>query len=333
MTEKKNKPMFTIVVPVCRTEQFFEQCLVSIKNQIFENFECIVVNDGSLGVNIDKINLWQDNFFERKILLDNIEQTKQCKFIFDKLVSSDSRFKYIEQKNQGVCVAKNTGIELAKGKYIQIVDSDDWIKPNFLLTYVKTIIKYESENKIVFPHFYPKKCYNSDYKVFPDYYPKKINTLNQIYYSSLVSWNNIQILDVIKKYNVRNDPRLGSGPERQDKIVYQGYEDLLFSAQYLEALELEYGLENIKFVKIDDSQYMYRDVDINAKNLIRANENIRYLEYYNYDKFKNSKLNYVSSFVAKRQKYLELLNSQNKLSILKRKIIKLKMNLELRLYI
>ena len=47
-------PFFSLVVPIYKTEQYLEQCLSSIKNQSFQDFECIVVNDGSLGVELAK---------------------------------------------------------------------------------------------------------------------------------------------------------------------------------------------------------------------------------------------------------------------------------------
>lgn len=99
-----NKPFFSVIVPICNTEPFLKMCLESVINQEFENFECIVINDGSP----NKFNHSQ-----------TVEQ------IYKDVVGVDNRFKYIEQKNQGVAVARNSGFEVAVGEFIVFLDSDD----------------------------------------------------------------------------------------------------------------------------------------------------------------------------------------------------------------
>ena len=95
-------PIFSIIVPVYNTEQFLDKCVSSILAQTYNDFELILVDDGS-----------PDN----------------CSQICDKYAQSDSRIKVIHKKNSGVSSARNLGISVARGTYIWFVDSDDYIEP------------------------------------------------------------------------------------------------------------------------------------------------------------------------------------------------------------
>lgn len=90
----------SIIVPVYNVEQYLERMLNSLLNQTYKNLEIILVDDGST---------------------DN--SSKIC----DDYEKKDKRIKVVHQKNSGVSVARNVGIELATGDYIGFVDSDDVI--------------------------------------------------------------------------------------------------------------------------------------------------------------------------------------------------------------
>ena len=98
-------PEVSIIIPVYNNEQYIEKCIQSVLNQTFENFEVIVINDGS---------------------------TDKSGEILEKLNREDSRIILIEQKNQGVAVARNRGMNKATGKYITFVDGDDYLKNNYI---------------------------------------------------------------------------------------------------------------------------------------------------------------------------------------------------------
>ena len=102
------KPFFSIILPVYNTEAFLKQCLESVVNQKFQDFECIIINDGS------------PNKFNNPKSVEEIY--KESTGNGD---SSDSRFKYLEQKNSGVSVARNNGIDIATGEFVIFLDSDD----------------------------------------------------------------------------------------------------------------------------------------------------------------------------------------------------------------
>lgn len=97
--------MISVIVPVYNVEKYLEECLDSIQNQTYSNIEIILVNDGS---------------------------TDNSKEICEKYCKQDSRFKLINQTNQGQSVARNNGIAASTGEFIVFVDSDDIIRRNYL---------------------------------------------------------------------------------------------------------------------------------------------------------------------------------------------------------
>ena len=95
----------SIGVPVYNVEVYLRECLDSIMNQTFKDFEVIMVDDGST-----------DNSFS----------------ICQEYVAKDNRFKLIHQENKGLAGARNTCIKNMHGEYITWIDSDDKIKPDYL---------------------------------------------------------------------------------------------------------------------------------------------------------------------------------------------------------
>ena len=98
-------PQISVIVPVYNVEQYLEKCIDSILNQTFKEFEIILVDDGSIDKSGD---------------------------ICDEYAKKDKRINVIHNINQGVSAARNIGIRIAKGNYIQFVDADDWIDREFL---------------------------------------------------------------------------------------------------------------------------------------------------------------------------------------------------------
>ena len=96
---------FSIIVPIYNVEKYLEKCLDSIYNQTYKEFEVILINDGS-----------NDN----------------SKLICDKYIEKDKRFKYFEQTNKGLSVARNKGVQESIGNYLLFVDSDDYLSFDLL---------------------------------------------------------------------------------------------------------------------------------------------------------------------------------------------------------
>jgi len=100
-----SNPVISIIVPAYNYGQFLGDCLNSVLVQEFEDWECIVIDDGST----DHTNLVVQDFIQK-----------------------DARFRYHYQTNAGLSAARNAGLNLATGKYIQLLDADDGIKPTKL---------------------------------------------------------------------------------------------------------------------------------------------------------------------------------------------------------
>lgn len=98
-------PKISVIVPCYNQEIYLEECLKSILEQTFQDFEIICINDGS---------------------------TDNSQIILEKYAKQDSRIKIIKQNNQGVVLSRNNAIKIAKGKYIYPLDADDKIAPTCL---------------------------------------------------------------------------------------------------------------------------------------------------------------------------------------------------------
>jgi glycosyltransferase involved in cell wall biosynthesis len=111
-------PKISIVVPMYNTESYISDCIESVLKQTFKDIELILVNDGS---------------------------TQKEEFIALQYRNSDSRIKYIKQKNSGVSIARNKGLENSIGNYIYFMDSDDKIDKKFLETSYNKAITEDSD--------------------------------------------------------------------------------------------------------------------------------------------------------------------------------------------
>ena len=112
IADYESKALISIIVPIYNVEKYLKQCLDSIQDQSYQNFECLLINDGS-----------PDN------------SADICK----EYVSKDPRFRYIEKENGGVSSARNLGLEHSKGEYITFIDSDDWVDSDYLEVLYKSL--------------------------------------------------------------------------------------------------------------------------------------------------------------------------------------------------
>ncbi len=111
----------SVITPYYNTEEFFSETFVSLQGQSFQNWEWIIVDDGSTD-------------------LDAIER-------LSRVAESDSRIKVIRQENAGPSAARNMAFNHSKGQYICLLDSDDMLEP----TYIEKCIWFlESNNEFAF---------------------------------------------------------------------------------------------------------------------------------------------------------------------------------------
>lgn len=99
------KYLVSIIVPIYNVETYVERCVGSLIRQKYKNIEIILVDDGS---------------------------TDDSGKICDELLAKDSRIRVIHQKNMGLSKARNNGILLSKGEYVAVVDSDDYVSPEYI---------------------------------------------------------------------------------------------------------------------------------------------------------------------------------------------------------
>ena len=110
----KFTPLISVVIPAYNAEQFLDETLESVLSQTYENWECIIVNDGST---------------------DNTES------IAKKWCEKDARFCYFYKENSGVSDTRNLGIKEARGEYIAFLDADDLYMSNFLEVCLENLVE------------------------------------------------------------------------------------------------------------------------------------------------------------------------------------------------
>lgn len=109
-------PLVSVIIPVYNVEPYLRECLESVFKQTYRHIEIIAVNDGST-----------DNSLE----------------ILKKFAQQHDNMKIIDQKNQGNSVARNNGLEIARGKYIYFLDADDYILPETIGNLVSQMEKHQ----------------------------------------------------------------------------------------------------------------------------------------------------------------------------------------------
>lgn len=212
------KPKISVIIPVYNVEKYLVRCINSILNQSFENFELILVNDGST-----------DNSLEI------------CKTYLNK----DKRIKLVSQANKGLSAARNTGLSYAKGNYICFVDSDDFVEKDYLLLLLNSIEKYDSD--ISMCEYYLTDNKGKRYSIGKFNEPKDIPVLSgketfsyfykSDYVANVVAWNKIYrsyLFDNIK-YN--------EGCFFEDELI---------------ALRLFYKAKKVSFVRTPLYNYVQR---------------------------------------------------------------------------
>ena len=111
-------PILSILIPVYNVEKYLAQCLESVINQTLSDIEIIVINDGSKD---NSLNIIKD------------------------FAAKDKRIIVIDKENEGYGKSMNRGLDVASGKYIGIVESDDWIEPNMYEKLISTAEKYKAD--------------------------------------------------------------------------------------------------------------------------------------------------------------------------------------------
>lgn len=234
----------SVIIPVYNVEKYIEQCINSLLNQTLKDCEFIFVNDGS---------------------------KDSSKEIIEKYKALDDRIILINQENQGVSIARNNGLKVAKGEYLGFVDADDYIEPDMYETLYNAAIedccdvvlsnwKHEiSGNFITKNYKFPKNTLLDrtfiNNIILPYFLEEEdLNTAcNKLYKNQIIKENNIQF------------------PER----VALGEDGVFNMRVFCNAKSLKY---------IDYAGYYYREVEGSAtRNLLNKDYFKRALEVYKTD--------------------------------------------------
>ncbi len=185
----------SVIVPVFRIEKYLPTCIESLLNQSFQDFELLLVNDGS-----------PDN----------------CAKICDDYTKTDSRVKVIHKKNGGLLSARKAGLNEAQGKYISFVDGDDWVD-RYYLDIMYKLAEANASDLVMTGHFreFNGKIETIKPKLTGVYDEKEIASLitpNAIYNGAFCEhgistyvWNKLFKRDLLKEvlYDVPNDIVMG----------------------------------------------------------------------------------------------------------------------------
>lgn len=178
-------PKLSIIIPVFNAEKYIDRCIESILEQEYENYELILVNDGST---------------------DSSEQI--CK----KYLNQNNHIRYIFSENKGASHARNLGIRIAKGELIWFIDADDWIEPNSLSQLIS-----EFNSDLLFFGFF--KIYEngqrSQFRIqsMTETFSTDIDkVIHRLFVSSEkffgFTWNKLFKREIIHKYNLQFNENL-----------------------------------------------------------------------------------------------------------------------------
>lgn len=261
--------LISIIIPVYNVDEYLDKCLKSVINQTYKNIEIILINDGSTDNSLNICKLYEKRY--RNILL-------------------------IDKKNEGVSIARNVGINMAKGEYITFVDSDDWIEKDY------TEVLYRELKKDDFDLIISNGIVFNDLKIVES---NKINeniqftseeAIKELLLEKRISsscWGNIYKKNIINKIKFDSNMRIA--------------EDMKFMVEVIERCT------KIKVIK--DEKYHYY---LRKNSAVRSGFNDKWYDELNYcevliHKYKNSSLkNYAVKRFMRVNLFCATLSNLNK---------------------
>lgn len=191
----------SIIIPVYNVEDKISGCIDSILNQTFQDFELILVNDGS-----------SDN-------------SSQVCWNYSK---KDSRIFVIDKKNEGAGYARNAGLDIATKKYVVFIDSDDWIEPDMLQSLL-SLINTSDDIQVVSCNYYceiqgwddpiivnidmPEDPWITEDVAQCIAYMDKVKSFNYL-------WNKIYLKSIIDEHNIRFEKFFTTGQDLDFNLKY-----------------------------------------------------------------------------------------------------------------
>lgn len=207
--------LVSIIVPFYNSEENIRRCINSIVNQTYANLEIILVDDGS---------------------------TDNSLTICEKYSKRDTRILTIHKKNEGVSIARNTGIDSSHGEWITFVDSDDWLERDF----ISVLLEHSKDADIIISNCTKnKEYYGEDIYDYVETYAKSISGTachHKIIRSSLIKNNRVYFAS---RFNYGEDTLFSLNLLQYCNgiklLEYQGYHfthsDILVSEKYNQSIE------------------------------------------------------------------------------------------------
>ena len=198
---KTDEPLVSIIVPVYNAAPDLATCIESARRQRYQNIEILLVNDGSSDASLDICRMYAQR---------------------------DPRFHVIDKENSGVSATRNLAIERAQGKYLQFLDSDDWLDVNATRLLVERA--EETGADLVISHF----CRVADDKIAVYGFLNHPRVMDQrlfarhlldepaIFYYG-VMWNKLYRRDLILEHDIRCNEALQWSEDFQFNLEYIRY--------------------------------------------------------------------------------------------------------------
>lgn len=119
------QPLVSVIIPVYNAKNHIARCIESVCKQTYQNLEILLLNDGSRDVSPEVCRMYADR---------------------------DSRITLVNKPNSGVSATRNLGLAMAKGEYLQFVDSDDYLAPSATALLVQKALTHDAD--MVIAHYY-----------------------------------------------------------------------------------------------------------------------------------------------------------------------------------
>ncbi len=202
-------PIVSIIVPIYNAEAYIHRCVDSILTQEYKDFELLLIDDGS---------------------------TDSSGAICDQYAQQDSRVCVVHKKNSGVSDTRNLALGIARGIYLQFLDSDDWITPDATKLLMRATQEHDCD--LVIADFYrvvgdrvARKGDIEENRVLTreEFAEHMMENPADFYYGVL--WNKLYRREIVEKFQLRMDSRIS------------WCEDFMFNLEYIMHAERFYALQ------------------------------------------------------------------------------------------
>lgn len=250
----------SIIIPVYNTEKFLERCLNSVLNQTLRDIEIIVINDGST-----------DNSLE----------------IIKKIKETDTRIIFINKENEGLTKTRNRGLEIASGKYIYNLDSDDYLEERTMFEELYNKCEKDNLDMVVFDYyndFGNKKEYIKNIEVLDDVLINKEDYIKALIKNKcgISIWGKLVKKDIFIENNIKFPENIFMGEDLLTSLK------LVFFSKKIEKLNkafynyVQHENQGTKITKkekaYEDLFYLYMEIEkfLKKQNIFFKYKNVFY---------------------------------------------------------